>query len=60
MLRVALFFFILSLLSFMAGAIGLAGISIEIGKSLLFVFALLSLLSGLVGLVANGRGVPRV
>ncbi|MBX7230760.1 MAG: DUF1328 domain-containing protein [Bdellovibrionales bacterium] len=45
MFKAAIFFFIIGLFAFVLGAYGFAGLSIEIGKTLLFVFLILSLVS---------------
>jgi uncharacterized membrane protein YtjA (UPF0391 family) len=55
MLRAALAFFILGLVAVMLGANNIAGLSLEIGKALLFVFLALAVISAIVGLV-SGRG----
>jgi uncharacterized membrane protein YtjA (UPF0391 family) len=58
MIRAAIGFFILGLLAIMLGASNVAGLSIEVGKTLLFVFLVLAVLSALVGLV-SGR-IPKI
>jgi uncharacterized membrane protein YtjA (UPF0391 family) len=58
MIRAAIGFFILGLLAIMLGASNVAGLSIEVGKTLLFVFLVLAVLSALVGLV-SGRS-PKI
>ena len=45
MVRAAIIFFVLSIVSFFFGAYGIAGISMEIGKILLLVFLALAVLS---------------
>jgi uncharacterized membrane protein YtjA (UPF0391 family) len=45
MLRAAIIFFVLGLVSFLLGANGIAGLSIEIGKILLVVFLILAVIS---------------
>jgi uncharacterized membrane protein YtjA (UPF0391 family) len=55
MIRAAIGFFILGIIAMLLGANNVAGISIEVGKTLLFVFILLAVLSAIVGLVM-GRG----
>ncbi len=45
MVRAAIAFFILGLVAILLGATGVAGISIEIGKTLLIVFLVLAVLS---------------
>lgn len=57
MLRAALGFFVLALIAILLGASGVAGVSMEIGRTLLFVFLVLAVISFLVSLV-TGRG-PR-
>ena len=57
MLRAAIAFFILALIGILFGANGIAGVSMEAGKLLLFVFLALAIISGVVGLV-SGRS-PR-
>jgi len=53
MLRAALAFFCLALIALVFGASGFAGLSIEIGKTLLFVFLIFALVTGVVGLVTG-------
>ncbi len=55
MLRAALAFFILALVSMLFGASGIAGISIEAGRLLLGVFLVLALVSFLVSLISGKR-----
>lgn len=57
MLRAAIAFFILALVAIVLGAGGIAGVSMEIGRTLLFVFLVLAVISFIVSLV--GRGGPR-
>jgi len=45
MIRAAITFFVLALVAFTFGAIGIAGLSMEIGKTLLIVFVVLALIS---------------
>ena len=59
MLRMALMFFILALVAIIFGATGFAGVSMEIGKTLLFVFLVLSVLSFIVSVV-TGRKNPKI
>ncbi|HXH74257.1 MAG TPA: DUF1328 domain-containing protein [Bacteriovoracaceae bacterium] len=58
MLRAAIIFFILGIVSMVLGINGIAGLSIEIGKILLVVFVVLSILSFLVG--RRGGGTSRL
>ncbi len=55
MLRAALVFFVLALVAILFGATGFAGVSMEIGKGLLFVFLILALISFVTGML-RGRG----
>lgn len=55
MLRAALAFFILALVALLFGATGFAGVSMEIGRALLFVFLILAAISFVASLV-SGRG----
>lgn len=57
MIRAALWFFVLGLVAMLFGAYGIAGLSIEIGKTLLFVFLILAVISFVIGMI-SGRG-PR-
>jgi uncharacterized membrane protein YtjA (UPF0391 family) len=54
MIRASIAFFILAIVAYVLGAYGISGISIEIGKTLLFIFLLLSVISFLV-YVATGK-----
>lgn len=58
MLRAAIAFFVLALISILFGASGIAGVSMEIGKLLLFVFLALAVISFVVSLL-TGRGGPK-
>lgn len=57
MLRAALAFFILALVAVLFGANGIAGVSMDVGKLLLFVFLVLAVISAVVGLI--GGRTPR-
>lgn len=59
MLRAALGFFILGLIAVFLGAYNVGGLSIEVGKILLFVFLILAVISGVVALV-TGRKPTRL
>jgi uncharacterized membrane protein YtjA (UPF0391 family) len=60
MLRAALVFFVLALVAIIFGATGFAGVSMDIGKGLLFVFLILSLISFVVGMLrGSGPTGPR-
>lgn len=54
MLRAAIAFFVLALISMLLGAYGIAGVSMDIGRILLFVFLVLAVISFLVSL-GTGR-----
>ena len=54
MLRASLLFFVLALVAIILGAGGVAGVSMEIGKTLLFVFLILAAISFIAG-VLRGR-----
>ena len=53
MLRAAVTFFIIGLLAILLGANNIAGVSIELGKVLLFVFLALAVVSFLVAMVTG-------
>ncbi len=55
MLRAALMFFVLGLVAMLLGAGNIAGVSIEIGRTLLYVFLILAVISFIIGMV-SGRG----
>lgn len=59
MLRAAVVFFVLALVAMLLGAGGVAGVSMEIGRTLLVVFLVLAVISFIASLV-SGRGGPRV
>lgn len=59
MLNAAITFFVLALVAFLFGAIGFAGISMEIGRTFLFVFLVLAIISFVANMV-RGRGTPRI
>lgn len=53
MLRAAIIFFVLGLVSLFLGANGVAGLSIDIGKMLLGVFIVLAVISFIASLVSG-------
>lgn len=53
MLRAALIFFVLGLVAMFLGATGVAGLSIEIGKTVLYVFLALTVVSLIIGLITG-------
>ena len=59
MLRAAVTFFVIGLLAYFLGAGGIAGLSVEIGRTLLFVFLILSIISFLVSLF-RGRSSSNI
>lgn len=60
MLRAAILFFALGLVAILFGAYSVAGLSLEVGKLLLFVFLALAVLTTVVGLVTgkSPRSLP--
>ena len=60
MLRAALGFFVVALVAILFGATGFAGVSMEIGRTLLFVFLVLAAISFVVGIIGGRRGTPRI
>lgn len=60
MLRAALAFFVLALVAIILGANGIAGMSMEIGRILLFVFLILAVVSVVASLVTgrNNKMIP--
>ena len=59
MLRAAITFFILGLVAILFGATGFAGLSIEIGRTLLFVFLILAAISFIASMISGGRSTPK-
>lgn len=55
MLRAAIAFFILGLIAIMLGANNVGGLSVDIGKTLLFIFLILSVVSFIASLVTSKR-----
>lgn len=60
MLRAAITFFVLALVAFILGATGVAGVSMEIGRMLLWVFLILAIISFVINTVRGRRGPPVV
>lgn len=58
MVRAAISFFILAIVAFLLGANGIAGVSMDIGKTLLIVFLILAVLSFL-GSMVMGRNTTK-
>jgi uncharacterized membrane protein YtjA (UPF0391 family) len=59
MLRASIAFFVLALVALLLGASGIAGISMEIGRMLLFVFLVLAVISFVASLI-SGRGTRTI
>jgi len=55
MLRAAIAFFVLGLVAILLGAYGVGGLSVDIGKTLLFVFLILSVISFIASLVVGKK-----
>ena len=55
MLNAAIAFFVLALIALALGAGGIAGVSMEIGKTLLIVFLVLAVVSFLASLLTGSR-----
>jgi uncharacterized membrane protein YtjA (UPF0391 family) len=60
MARAAIAFFVLALVAWILGAYGVAGLSIEVGKMLLFVFLVLAAISFLVAIATGRRPPPQI
>jgi uncharacterized membrane protein YtjA (UPF0391 family) len=60
MLRAAIAFFVIGLLALLFGAIGIAGLSIEIGKSILGIFVVLAIISFALSLMGNNKSSGRL
>jgi uncharacterized membrane protein YtjA (UPF0391 family) len=60
MLRAAIIFFVIGLIAMFLGMNNVAGMSVELGKLLLFVFIGLAVVSFLVSLVSGRRSGPPV
>lgn len=55
MLRAAIAFFVLALVAYIFGASGIGGLSMEIGRILIWAFLILAAVSLVVGLVSGRR-----
>jgi uncharacterized membrane protein YtjA (UPF0391 family) len=55
MLRASLLFFLIGLVAIIFGANGVAGLSLDMGRTLLFVFFVLSVLSFILGVIRGKR-----
>jgi uncharacterized membrane protein YtjA (UPF0391 family) len=60
MLRASILFFVLALVALLLGASGIAGVSMEIGRMLLFVFLVLAVISFIASLITgrSTRSIP--
>jgi len=58
MLRAALAFFVLGLIAILLGAGNVAGVSLEIGQTLLGVFLILAVISLVASLVGGRKVIP--
>lgn len=58
MLRAAITFFIIGLVAMLLGMGNIAGVSVEVGKTLLYVFLILAVISFLVSLLTGKRPGP--
>jgi uncharacterized membrane protein YtjA (UPF0391 family) len=55
MLRAAIAFFVLGLVAILLGANGIGGLSVDIGKTLLFIFLILAVISFIASLVMGKK-----
>lgn len=55
MMRAAITFFCLALLAILLGANGIAGLSVEIGKTLLVIFLIMSICSFMLGAFSENK-----
>jgi uncharacterized membrane protein YtjA (UPF0391 family) len=58
MLRAAIFFFVIGLIAMALGMGNVAGISLDVGKTLLYVFLALAVISFLISLIGGRRSGP--
>ncbi len=59
MLRAAIAFFVLGLVAILLGANGVGGLSMDIGKTLLFVFLILAVISFIASMVTGRKMINR-
>lgn len=59
MLRAAIAFFVLGLVAILLGANGVGGLSLDIGKTLLFVFLILAVISFIASLITGRKMINR-
>jgi uncharacterized membrane protein YtjA (UPF0391 family) len=60
MLRAALTFFVIGLIAMVLGANNVAGLSVDLGKTLLVVFLVLAILSAVTGVFFGGRATKHL
>jgi uncharacterized membrane protein YtjA (UPF0391 family) len=56
MLRAAIAFFVIALIAMFLGANNIAGLSMDLGRTLLIVFLVLAVISFLISMVSGRRG----
>jgi uncharacterized membrane protein YtjA (UPF0391 family) len=59
MLRAAIAFFVLGLIAILLGANGVGGLSLDIGKTLLFVFLILAVISFIASMVSGRKMINK-
>lgn len=59
MLRAAIAFFVMGLVAILLGANGVGGLSLDIGKTLLFVFLILAVISFIASLVTGRKMINK-
>lgn len=59
MLRAAIAFFVLGLVAIILGANGIGGMSMDIGRTMLFVFLILSVISFVASMVTGRKMINR-
>lgn len=60
MLRAAIAFFVLGLVAILLGANGVGGLSLDIGKTLLFVFLILAVISFIASMVTGRKMINKL
>jgi uncharacterized membrane protein YtjA (UPF0391 family) len=59
MLRAAIAFFIIGLVAIILGSNGIGGLSLDVGRTLLFVFLILSVISFVTSMVTGRKAINR-
>jgi uncharacterized membrane protein YtjA (UPF0391 family) len=59
MLRAAIAFFVLGLVAILLGANGVGGLSLDVGKTLLFVFLILAVISFIASMVTGRKMINK-